>query len=280
MELLNGTENPIRGLDKNVWEYCIMADIIDTLTSQVIQLRFSPDTFDTELQRIQTDFDEYVKRLFFFKKFINTKSINRFKDAVKDTKNWIEIDKLNKYIEDYITKNEELINNCSKDENQEIPKIINHLKLLSSKNDLSTQHTARINELKNLFETIKKKTTNNYSTNLEICKKNKIIKDGNYKVVGKRIPLIKDTLYYRYDSKRGIVYLLGQYKETRIKYSENDPSFFIFEKDGKTDEINTDEEILIKEKEIYLTSPGTPGGKPRRTRRHKNKKRRSSRRKN
>jgi len=272
MELQNGIENRIRGLDKNVWEYCIMAEnIIDTLIDKVIKLRYFPNTFDGELQSIQTDFDKYVNSLTFFKIFQKIQLKTDFNNTVKDTKNWIEIDKLNKYIEDYITKNEELINNCSKDENQEIPKIINHLELLSSKNDLSTQHTARINELKNLFETNKKKTTDNYSTNLKKCEKNKIIKEGNYKVVGKGIRLIKDTLYYKYDSEEGIVYL-GKYIETPVKDSENGQSFFNFEKDGKTYKIKSDEEILFKET--------FPGGKPKKSRRRKNKKRRSSRRKN
>jgi len=75
MELLNGTENRIKELDKNVWGYCIMTTI-DTLTSQVIALRYSPD--DTELKRIQTEFEKYVKSLSFFNKIKYSNLIKKF----------------------------------------------------------------------------------------------------------------------------------------------------------------------------------------------------------
>ena len=291
MELLNGTENRIKELDKNVWGYCIMEKTIETLTSQVIQLRYSPD--DTELQRIQTEFEKYVKSLSFFNKITYSKSIKIFEDTFKDTKNQIEIDKLEKYINDYRTENQKLINNnnCSEDENQEqINKIfetgelvINHYTLFKS-NNLSKIDIDKINKLIDSFQRIKKQTTKIYENHLIKCEKNKIIKDGNYKVVDKRIPLIENTLYYRYNSKDKLVSLLGQYKGTR-RYSirdDKDLNVFIFEKDGETVEIDADKdkEFLIKEKEINVTFPGTPGGKPKKSRRQKNKKRRSSRRKN
>jgi hypothetical protein len=155
---------------------------------------------------------------------------------------------------------------------------------LFENNNLSSKHIV-INKLIDSFNRIKIQTEEIYKNRLIKCEKNKIIKDGNYKVVDKRIPLIENTLYYKYNSKDKLVSLLGQYKGTR-RYSihdDNDLIIFIFEKDGETVEIDANNEFLIKEpvklEDITLediTLEKKPGGNPRRTRRRKNKKRRSS----
>ena len=247
MELLNGTENRIRELDKNVWGYCI------NMFSKLFNLL--------------------------------TPAAKSLKSKEQDTS--IEIDKLETYINDYRTESQKLINNnnnCSEDENEkqieEIFKkgelVINHFNLIKSNlpADLSAESIDIINNLIDSFEHIKNQTKDRYLKQLKICKKKKIIKDGNYKVVNE---LIKDKdLYYIYDSETKTVTLLGQYKGTEMhKFHDDAPlSVFVFENDGKTVEISKNNEIFIKnpvnpEKETH-------GGKPRRTRRHKNKKRRSS----
>lgn len=254
MELQNGTENRIRELDKNVWEYCI------NMFSKLFNWR--------------------------------TPAANSLKSKEQDTINSIEIDKLKTYINEYRTENQKLINNnnCSEDENQAQIEIIrekgnlieNHF-ILIKKKELSTEHLQRLDNLYNWFKNIFKATQKIYIDDLIKCEKNKIIKDGNYNVVV-RSELKHDHLYYRYNSKDKSVIILGQYKGLKSYNNSISHEKFemklLFENDGKIFEINEDEQILIKEPEpvklenIELTVPS--GGKPRRTRRHKNKKRRSS----
>lgn len=135
---------------------------------------------------------------------------------------------------------------------------------------LSTAYIQLLNKLNDRFNSINTQTENEYLKKIKICEKNKIIKDGNYKVVNTE--LIENALYYRYDSETKTVILLGQYKGTKLYNFSNEKSLikFKFENNGETVEIDVDKEFLIKEQELL------PGGKPRRTRRHKNKKRRSS----
>ena len=279
MELLNGTENRIKELDKNVWGYCIMTTSIQSVNSliqRVNSLIKSPENFDTELKTIQTDFDTYKQSLNFLSSFSNKKNIIEFNNVVKDAKNQIEINKLKSYIDDYEAEHQNLINieNCSEDANKEQLKIImkkyelvtNHHKSFNAEN-LSIANINKINELNEMVKNI----TTQIMTYLKICEKNKIIKDGNYKVVN-NTELIKNALYYRYDSATKTVILLGQYKGDKLYNFSNEKSLikFKFENNGETVEIDVDKEFLIKEQELL------PGGKPRRTRRHKNKKRRSS----
>jgi hypothetical protein len=285
MELQNGIENRIRGLDKNVWEYCIMEEKdLNTFISKVNQLKSSPDTFDTELKRIQTDFDKYVNNLGFLKTLQKPKLIKDFKNAVKNTENQIKIEKLTKYINDYRSENQKLINNknCSEQEYEaqikEILKkgeiVTNHYELLKTL-DIEDKDIEQINELIDSFEYIKKKTEQEHLKQLEICEKKKNI-DGKFKIVDE---LIKDKLYYKYDSKTKTVTPLGQYMQNKMyKFHHEAPlSVLTFKNGDESVEISSDNGPVIGELG-FVVEPvePLPGGKPRRTRRHKNKKRRSS----
>ena len=232
MELQNGTENRIRELDKNVWEYCIMEHIIETLTARLNQIRFSDDDFNTKLNTIssiQTEFDDAVNKIGFFNKkllyFNYNKLIKNFDDAVINAKNQIE----NLANE---TKNNEQEQIRIKKCNLKIQKIFDSLGL-------------------------------------------------TYKRVSQLTDLIVDANYYKYDDKTCSVIELGKYKSNASLptiISNNDRTYSTYYYFDKDDEINMKDKYDLKI--LIETSKKTEGGKPKKSRRHKNKKRRSSRRKN
>ncbi len=303
MELLNGTENPIRGLDKNVWEYCIMENIIETLTTRLKQIIVSYDDFNTKLDTISSIQTEFYSSLSFYDKFINTKSIKRFNDAVKDTKIQIiekEIDELNKLLNTYDTKCATVVKMYAQNICSEIEEINQQLTIIES---IKTEFISKYKKIEEEF--LNKRNTNIinleelgrkfeiYQDILKIqtlefenkCKKKKYIIEhpgSEFVIINSERDFDKTSNYYTYNLDNNIeLTKLGKFEKTELdriytnnRTSNNIANYYIFNNNGKEMIVNSNQKEFLKEND------STGGGKPKKSRRHKNKKRRSSRRKN
>ena len=201
-----------------------------------------------------------------------------FKSMFKKKYNEYELDRLINANTFYDLERKEYEKDCSHDMQNALDTAKENINAIENF-DVPDKILASVNEQKRRYNVINAEVKK-ISQKCRNLMKQKTIKDGNYIIV-KTEQLIKDKdLYYIYDSDNDSLNLLGQYKGTEIEANFNDqPSHQLkFENNGKTDKISKNNEIFIKKPvspaDILLEE--TLGGNPRRTRRHKNKKRRSS----
>jgi hypothetical protein len=226
MELLNGTENPIRGLDKNVWEYCINM--------------FKPKA-QRSLEEIKKDIINYLK-----KKMEKSNNENCF--TYKDN--------TNKFFNRPGPNNWYIPEDDFNQLDAEMKSLMPRLDIFEI-----AEEKGLFKQVENITHDFTKKTT------------------------------LTGPDYYTYHKRYNGFYKIGKYSHSKHSQGTGEninpaaQDFFKLESDLEAKPLQNAQYVYEynpsqNENNENLTLLGTPGGKPRRTRRRKNKKRRSSRRKN
>ena len=234
MELLNGTENRIRGLDKNVWGYCI------NMFSGLSQ--FFKSKTDINMENLNNYKVECEKA------FNSLKTINMKLDDLND------INDIKLKIINFKTNYDNFI------------KVYQN-----AKNENKGSLYDEVNNLKDSFDQLEEKFIIRYLNHLAPNLNGTVQITNNLK---------KDFIYYtfgeNYELEKLGVFVSKTNNDSNDKYVVNYNNFKLLDKENKKQiDYNDSHKYYIEVNPEHITKE-TPGGKPRRTRRHKNKKRRSS----
>ena len=289
MELQNGTENPIRGLDKNVWEYCIMSNkyiLVDfSKISENLEKTYKNQAlfgfeFGRPFSRWINDNDDGDEILIVTKGIIRNTVLGKFvlirKRNHSDTKMIIDkIDNesgLKNFCENRISNSKQMKRGLITHQDfyyfidkltPQFGEITKYLIYVKQKPPYSPTEG-----LDNLFKHIKIRLLEFYKDELVVDKMIKSYVGDTIDYIEPSVPLVFPDLKVGqpFSSQYEPITEIRQYdgyKEYQVKGDFHPKCLY--------DYLDENGQNLID-----LNNNATHGGKPRRTRRRKNKKRRSS----
>lgn len=252
MELLNGTENRIRELDKNVWGYCInmFSRFFNNATAAAANLLKSKQEIE----------------------IINfTNELNLIKENCKTT-----LEELKTYLDNEknnLDKEKDYINNFEEFYNIFLNKWINN-RPSNLSNSIYYEFSDLQKEFKPLQEDFINRYLNDFATRLNgvVLKTNKLKEGFLYYTFGEKYELKKLGVFVSKTHNKSDEKYVVNYNIFKLLDKENTEEIDYYDSHKYYIEIKEPEPVKLENIELIVPS----GGKPRRTRRHKNKKRRSS----